>query len=244
MGALQHGIEAEGVATTAISLVREHTETIRPPRALWVPFELGRPLGPPCHPEFQKRIVVAALKLFEATAGPVLVDFTEPAPPGAADDFSGWSCPIALPNARPASDADIGAALAQEIALLKPWHEMARGRRGRTTVGLSGLTIEANGRFLASMLDGEIRPSPVPGLALGMAIKIAAEDLKAFYLEAATAGPGSPSSAELGRWFWDTTDAARLLFALRRKLMTSSDALVARVAKTALVPMIEAERSP
>jgi hypothetical protein len=39
-----------------ISLVREHTEKINPPRALWVPFELGRPVGPPDEPAFQRRV--------------------------------------------------------------------------------------------------------------------------------------------------------------------------------------------
>jgi hypothetical protein len=42
VGALGHFLEREGIPTTGISLVREHTEKIRPPRALWVTFELGR----------------------------------------------------------------------------------------------------------------------------------------------------------------------------------------------------------
>ena len=33
--------------TTGISLVRENTASMQPPRALWVPFPLGRPLGVP-----------------------------------------------------------------------------------------------------------------------------------------------------------------------------------------------------
>ncbi len=47
MGALGHFLERQGIPTTGISLVREHTEVVRPPRALWVTFELGRPLGRP-----------------------------------------------------------------------------------------------------------------------------------------------------------------------------------------------------
>ena len=47
VGALGHYLERGGVPTTQISLIREHTERIRPPRALWVPFELGRPFGVP-----------------------------------------------------------------------------------------------------------------------------------------------------------------------------------------------------
>ena len=61
MSALAHYFEEEGLATTAIALVRHHAERIRPPRALWVPFELGRPLGAPDEPDFQKRVLRAAL---------------------------------------------------------------------------------------------------------------------------------------------------------------------------------------
>ncbi len=75
MGGLAHYLEEEGVATTQISLIREHTEIIKPPRALWVPFELGRPLGLPDDPALQTRVLVAALKLLEAERGPVLEDF-------------------------------------------------------------------------------------------------------------------------------------------------------------------------
>ena len=83
MGALSHYLEREGIPTTQISLIREHTEIIRPPRALWVPFELGRPLGAPENPELQHRVLLAALELLDAPEGPLLVDFPEEAPEGA-----------------------------------------------------------------------------------------------------------------------------------------------------------------
>ena len=59
MGGLGHYLEREGLATAQISLIRVHTEKIRPPRALWVPFELGRPLGTPDEPDFQTRVLRA-----------------------------------------------------------------------------------------------------------------------------------------------------------------------------------------
>ena len=80
VGGLAHYVEGQGVATTQISLIRPHTEVIKPPRALWVPFDLGRPLGVPNDAGFQKRVLLSALNLFEETSGPVLVDFPEEAP--------------------------------------------------------------------------------------------------------------------------------------------------------------------
>src|SRR5215472_19170007 len=67
-------IEEEGIATVAISLIRPQTENTEPPRALWVPFELGRPFGPPSDPAFQKRVILAALRLLERENGPVLLE--------------------------------------------------------------------------------------------------------------------------------------------------------------------------
>ena len=37
MGALANFIERAGVATASISLIREQSEAVKPPRALWVP---------------------------------------------------------------------------------------------------------------------------------------------------------------------------------------------------------------
>ena len=63
MGALGHFLEREGIPTAGISLVREHTEIVRPPRALWVTFELGRPLGKPDDAAFQTRVLRAQLDM-------------------------------------------------------------------------------------------------------------------------------------------------------------------------------------
>ena len=74
VSALAHYLEEEGLATVAISLIRPQTENTKPPRALWVPFELGRPFGPPNDPEFQKRVVRTALRMLELEHGPVVIE--------------------------------------------------------------------------------------------------------------------------------------------------------------------------
>ena len=89
MGALGHYLESEGLPTASLSLIRLHTEKIRPPRALWVPFELGRPLGAPNDVVFQKRVLRALLALFDETSGPVLADYPEEAPGGGTSDMTG-----------------------------------------------------------------------------------------------------------------------------------------------------------
>ena len=97
MSAIGHYLESEGIATASISLVREHTEVMQPPRALWVPFPLGRPMGVAHDPAFQRRVLRALLALFERPSGPVLEDFPEDAPADGlvhADDSAGEACPV------------------------------------------------------------------------------------------------------------------------------------------------------
>ena len=60
-----------------------------PPRALWVPFELGRPFGAPDDAGSQKRVLLGALDLLEAEEGPILADFPDDAP--SAGDITGWA---------------------------------------------------------------------------------------------------------------------------------------------------------
>ena len=69
-------IEKRGIATTCIVLLRDVAIKVRPPRALFVPFPLGYPLGAPHDAELQRRVVTAALALLEEKGpGPLLVNF-------------------------------------------------------------------------------------------------------------------------------------------------------------------------
>ena len=79
---LARALELTGISTTSISLVREHTEKVKPPRALYVPFPFGHALGRPDDPELQHRVLRAALDLLSEAAGPVLRDLPEDAEPG------------------------------------------------------------------------------------------------------------------------------------------------------------------
>ena len=75
MGALANFIERAGVATTSISLIRPQSERVGPPRALWVPYALGRPLGSAGDPDFQKDVMRAAFDLLANLSEPAIVDY-------------------------------------------------------------------------------------------------------------------------------------------------------------------------
>ena len=72
-------LERRGIATVAINLLRTVAERVRPPRALFVPYRHGYPLGSPNDPEGQIAVIEAALRLLEdpSLAPPALVDFKE-----------------------------------------------------------------------------------------------------------------------------------------------------------------------
>lgn len=63
-------------------MVREHTEKVKPPRAVFVPFPFGNALGRPNDAALQHRVLRAALDLLAEPAGPVLRDFPDDAEPG------------------------------------------------------------------------------------------------------------------------------------------------------------------
>ena len=106
--------------TTQISLIREHTEKIKPPRALWVSFELGRPLGPPYNSGFQTGVLTGALDLLEAPSGPVLADFPEDAPP--VEGITGVEGPVSvsMPDFDEGDTAKLTAKFLEEIDLMRP----------------------------------------------------------------------------------------------------------------------------
>ncbi len=76
VGLIQRQIEYAGIATVSISLLREITEKIRPPRALFVPFPLGYPLGEPHNADLQTHIIRTAFGLLPRNDCPVLESYT------------------------------------------------------------------------------------------------------------------------------------------------------------------------
>jgi hypothetical protein len=215
-------LESHGIVTTSLSLVREHTEKIKPPRALFVPFPFGHALGRPNDPALQHRVLGAALDLLIAPAGPVLVDFPEDAERG--DETPG---PVQASGVTPAASVpEDPVAEARDVVRAHPAWLAARA--GRTTFGLSGIPAE---RFpevvdflqrFAGSGEGDLGGRPA-GVSLPAFIRWAADDVKSLYWEHRLLAQPGASGADVARWFWGQTAAGQVLRRVRDRLDASGD---------------------
>lgn len=211
-------LEAAGISTTSISLVREHTEKVKPPRALFVPFPLGSPLGRADAPELQHRVLCAALDLLAESSGPVLRDFPDDEldAPGAAIQASEVAPAESLPD------------VATETTQVRRYYEQWIETMGKTAVGVSGVPparFRGVIRFLEAYAAGEQaemreRPDDVP---LPLYIRYCADDLKAMYFEARMMAKPGVTGEELSRWFWGRTAAGNLLRRVKQRMDASAD---------------------
>lgn len=214
---------------------------MQPPRALWVPFELGRPFGAPNDPEFQTRVLRATLKLLERRDGPtVLEDFSEEAPVIEMDSETAWACPVSFAPNQEDQPERLQPVLA-EIEQLKPWHEVYVGSRGRAAPSVSGLDLPQVIRLLGELADGNHEPETESDLELRETIRLGCDDLRTWYSESAQGQPGRGTHKQIEDWFWTETAVAHLITAAANELKQHSDPFIRALAERAMVPRIYQE---
>ncbi|MGH9014930.1 MAG: hypothetical protein ACRDZ1_13480 [Acidimicrobiia bacterium] len=224
VGTLAHVIEAAGLATVALSLVRPQIERSHPPRALHCEFPLGRPLGRPRDPEFQRRVLEAAFALLDRPAGPVLEDFPETIVDEADQPLA---CPLP-----PRYDPAVPAAVDEARALRPAW-ERARAAGGGTQVGR---VVDPDGIPDALAAFSRVAEG-VPWADAGLPGDPAAVamDVRAYYEEAALAlADHVPPARAAESWLYRVTEAGAVLKAAMTQ-MGQADPPYERISY--LVPM-------
>jgi len=195
-----------------------------PPRALWVPFELGRPVGPPANPEFQHEVLEQALRLVETAGNTTIEDFAKNDPRAVA--CPAWSAPALKDHAT----------IAEECAELKPSYQCQCVDKSRTSVGVAKIPITE----LATLFDEVYTQNSFQKLrediSENLMFRLAIDDLKAYYIEAALADHNSPSSQQLYDWLWQDTLLGRQLRELRHRFMCSGDAKINDIGTKFTVP--------
>ncbi len=208
MSTLAHVFEAAGLATVVFASMIEVVELMRPPRALYCEFPLGRPLGKPEDTAFQLDVLRRGLALLDAES-PII----ETHPEVIESDETPMACrlpPRHDPSAPPAVDEARGLRAAYDRALAK---------RGVTAVGrvLDASSIPDALAVLHEWAEGgDWKQTPLPGKNT-VAV---CHDIRAYYDEAAlelvTGPPPGGRSAEA--WFFEQTEAGATLLAARKSL--------------------------
>ena len=204
MCTLAHYLENAGIATVVISLIRLHSEKIRPPRTLFVPFELGRPMGDPGDAAGQRDVLIHALSLLDHCGPmPVLKDYPDMR---AASE----GAPIDLP---------VDANLQREFAVIETAYNQFVAEHGCTTLGNSGVTPREVVAAVGGLLSVDTGRKRIPGKQ----VRFIVDDLKSLYFEAACQGRDALTSAQLGDWFWRKTAAGQAIVDLRSDFQQSDD---------------------
>lgn len=208
MSVLAHVFETAGLSTVVFASVREVVEKVRPPRALYCEFPLGRPLGKPGDPAFQRDVLEQGLALLSSD-GPVI----EQHPEVITADETPMSC--ALP---PRYDPDAPPAV-DEARGLRAAYDRARVKRGVTSVGraIGADDVPDALDVLHRWANGEPwQDRPLPGKNT-VAV---CHDIRTYYEEAAlelVTGP-PPGGRAAEAWFHEQTEAGRTILAARRAL--------------------------
>jgi hypothetical protein len=74
VGLIARAIEEQGIPTVCVVMNRDIADNVKTPRALFVRFPYGAPLGPAANPDVQAAVVRAALDLLVTATRPGVVE--------------------------------------------------------------------------------------------------------------------------------------------------------------------------
>ncbi len=208
MSTLAHVFEAAGLSTIVFASMLEVVEKMHPPRALYCEFPLGRPLGKPLDPAFQRDVLERGLALLDADE-PVIGTHPEVI----ESDETPMACAIPPrhdPDAPPAVDEARG---------LRAAYRRSVDARGVTEVGRA-ITADEVPDALAVLHQWAEGASWKDVALPGKNTVAVCHDIRSYYEEAGlqlVEGP-PPGGRAAEAWFFEATEAGRTLMAARKAL--------------------------
>ncbi len=163
-------------------------------------------------------------------------------------EFTPAACPVIFgPPPGQGEDLDdistLLAAFREEAEGLQNWFDIGLKKRGRTTTGTSKLSLGEIVELFSGFVKGDMPESPISGIPIDIAMKLACEDLKANYAEAVSAQPGGPASADdLANWFWGETFAARVFGKVRERALLREEKELNILGSLLLIPRNQLHR--
>jgi len=232
---LAHFFESFGLSTVLVGFVKEHIQAIKPPRALWLDFPMGRPLGKPNDIEFQKKIIRTAFKMFNEKSGPVLREFSDVIP--VKNGRMGYALPVELViDKNNIGNIDL---LVQEVKTeiegLNKDYTRAVTFRKRTTLGASEMKISDYVNYISLFIKGDIPNSPRKGIGPVPLLKLVVEDLQAYYTETITFRDKIDDFEKIGTWFWEKTKAGKLILCLEAVSLKSENRVLKQIVDMSLI---------
>jgi len=126
---------------------------------------------------------------------------------------------------------------------MKTWYDLALSKRKRTTLGISGLSPEEALAFVSAFVKGENKIQGIEDYSLSDSLRMAAEDIKAFYLEGVSNQPGQPTDSNtLADWFWGETYAALVINEVRKISLKEGSKMMKLLGSLLLVPRSQMHR--
>jgi D-proline reductase (dithiol) PrdB len=73
VGLIARAVESEGIPTVVVSIARDLTAAVGAPRAIFLRWPLGHPLGEADHPAQQRSVIFAALQQLLTAQAPGMI---------------------------------------------------------------------------------------------------------------------------------------------------------------------------
>ena len=189
------------MATVALGSIRGQIYGTAPPRGLFCDFPLGRPLGVPGDPAFQRRVIERAFAMLDRPE-PVVEDYDVVIDDGESQPLA---CPLPArmdPDAHPAIDEANG---------LRPAYDRAVAKYGNRAGAVRLLDADAIPAAIESFIRvAEGHPWKQAGIP-GVPARVS-QDIRGYYEMAAMEIADHTPAAWAGyRWFRDQTKTGEVL---------------------------------
>ena len=162
----------------------------------------------------------SALELLIQNDGPIIEDFNylDDRKTQDSSSMTDWACPVNLEKpSTVVTDLDkLASQLTQEVRLLEPWyHESMKNLKGRKLNGLTNYTNEELINFLINFIENPNLDSFIENEPIERALKLACDDLKYFYFQAALARPDGASDLKINEWLYRRTHLGKAFLQIR-----------------------------
>ncbi len=162
-----------------------------------------------------------------------------------SDTSEPLACPVNFQTRRDSGSTTdtILEGLQGELSTMQIWYDLACEKSARTAAGISGLAVQQIKDLFTNFISGKIDTEDSNGQKISDLLRLASEDLKAYYFKAVSAQPGQSTDVTvLADWFWGDTYAALCINEVRKICLTREANDMMLAGKLLLIPRNQMHR--